>query len=309
MGVFSNNYKTSNVNSTLLDIIRKASGVLPSGYKVVPTSGFRPNSSLLGSAHRKGLALDVQIFGPGGAIPNRGSDTTGLYTMLARGAKGVVQTDYPGLVGRLGFGGAFGVSPGSRVADLMHFDLAGDRGRLDPSKRIGALAPLFPGASAAPAGAGAVASKLPGPFAGKSVALPEGVAKPDATYQGLPDPLAAKASGAEPFAGGAAGGAIVSGWWDAVGATATSTAGVVQAKAIEQGAQVTAAATNKQTETLQKISTEERGLWSNIFGAVFSNVFNLFQRGGILLLGLVLVLGALWITSTSNGRRVASVLS
>jgi len=96
---------------------------------VQATSGYRPRQSY--GFHPKGMAADYQIIDPQGrAIPNRGADPTGMYTRLARAAKGEQQSRYPELTGRFAWGGAFGTVPGGRTSDLMHFDIGGERGHI-----------------------------------------------------------------------------------------------------------------------------------------------------------------------------------
>jgi hypothetical protein len=93
------------------------------------------------------MASDWQIFGPDGKpIPNRGADASGMYTRLASGVKTWATKNDPGLVNRLGWGGAFGTQlGGGGVPDLMHFDLGGSRGRMVPERQFSRL-PLLPDA-------------------------------------------------------------------------------------------------------------------------------------------------------------------
>ncbi len=157
-----------------------------------------------------------------------------------------------------------GVGPWMSVAD---------RGGLSAIKQIGATEI-------------AKAGGLPDPFAGKSATLPGGPATPDATYKGLPDPFAGKT--------------VPPSWEMLGGVTATQ---LLAEKNLE-GAKAQAAATEKQSEVIAKTSEQETTTATNIFSALFANTFNLFRRGGILLLGLVLVLGALWLVNSGVGKNI-----
>lgn len=108
-----------------------AASVLPAGYKAVVTSQDRPGARVAGtggtSQHALGNALDVQIIGPDGTpIPNKGEDTTGLYGRLATGLRQIMPE---AMRPNLAWGGNFTTGPENGPRDLMHFDLAGDRGR------------------------------------------------------------------------------------------------------------------------------------------------------------------------------------
>jgi len=118
------------VNQALVQTLQAASDQLPEGYRVVATSGARVGG-LEHSQHHGGGALDVQIIGPDGKpVTNRGQDTSGMYTRLAHEWYQQVMKLYPHLGDRAAWGGEFGVTPGSPVADLMHFDFGGRRGHL-----------------------------------------------------------------------------------------------------------------------------------------------------------------------------------
>jgi hypothetical protein len=118
----------AHVDPRLQEIMEAAATHMPPGYRVQATSGYRPRQSY--GFHPKGMAADYQIIGPRGAIPNRGGDPTGMYTRLARAAKGEQQSRYPELTGRFAWGGAFGTVPGGTTSDLMHFDIGGERGHI-----------------------------------------------------------------------------------------------------------------------------------------------------------------------------------
>lgn len=134
----------------LRQLLQAASGSLPAGYRAVETSGSRPGARVAGtggvSQHALDNALDIQIIGPNGPIPNTGEDTTGLYGQLAMAMRKAAP---PELVSRLGWGGNFTTGPSNGPRDLMHFDLAGDRGRYGT---LAQMAQASPGqASPAPA--------------------------------------------------------------------------------------------------------------------------------------------------------------
>ena len=126
----------------ITEIVTAASSVLPPGYTIRPTSGFRAGVQ---GFHSKGMAQDWQIFdAKGRAIANRGRDSTGLYTLLARAAYGYQEANYPDLTGRFNWGGAFGTAiGGNEIPDLMHFDIGGRRGHITQYSReaIGAIQP------------------------------------------------------------------------------------------------------------------------------------------------------------------------
>lgn len=130
------------VSPRLREIMAAAATHLPEGYTMRVNEGYNAHGHAPRSQHHgPSGALDVQIFDPQGKpIPNRGRDTSGMYTRLGRAAYGEMMARYPELNGRLAHGAAFGVSRGSNVADLMHFDLGGERGNLAPHlSKLGAL--------------------------------------------------------------------------------------------------------------------------------------------------------------------------
>lgn len=129
------------VNPELIAMVKAGAKYLPEGYTIRPTSGFRNSAGY----HGVGQASDWQIYTPDGKpIPNRGPDTTGLYTRLARGAYTEMLENNPQYKGKFAWGGAFETSSGSGQQDLMHFDLGGERGRLSPQLQLQNLGPLSP---------------------------------------------------------------------------------------------------------------------------------------------------------------------
>ena len=120
------------VDPRLLESVSAGATHLPPGYKVTVNEGYNPYGHAPLSQHHilgKG-ALDVHIVDPSGnVIPNEGSDYTGMYTRLARGTYGEMLARHPELKGSLAWGGAFGASRGNAAADLMHFDIGGERGK------------------------------------------------------------------------------------------------------------------------------------------------------------------------------------
>lgn len=131
------------VDPRLREIMAAAATHLPPGYSVGVNEGFNAGGHVGHSQHHiagRG-ALDLQIFDPQGRpIPNRGRDTTGMYTRLGRAGYGEMLARYPELEGRFAHGASFGTSRGSNVPDLMHFDLGGERGHLAP--HLSKLGPL-----------------------------------------------------------------------------------------------------------------------------------------------------------------------
>jgi GH24 family phage-related lysozyme (muramidase) len=140
---FRKNWKMGGVNPKLLESVIAGGAALPEGYSIQPYSGFRKGDP---GYHGTGKAIDIQIVGPDGPIPNTGPDKTGMYTRWARGAYTHALNNYPEIAGQMGWGGAFDKlkkSAGvSNVADLMHLDLGGDRGQLNPRNRLSVLGPL-----------------------------------------------------------------------------------------------------------------------------------------------------------------------
>jgi hypothetical protein len=105
---------------------------LPPGYTVKMTSGDRPGATVAGtggpSQHATANAADFKIFGPDGKeIPNTGPDTTTYYGKLALTMRSMASPD---IRPWLAWGGNFGTGGPGSPPDLMHFDLAGDRGHL-----------------------------------------------------------------------------------------------------------------------------------------------------------------------------------
>jgi hypothetical protein len=125
------------------------------GYQVIATSGARPGGPS-SSQHAGGNAIDMQIIGPNGAVPNTGNDPSGLYHQYARYVYAQQQATHPELNGRLAWGGAFGTQlGGGGPPDLMHFDLGGERGHwvMNRPSRLGAM-PIASGEHGADVGAG-----------------------------------------------------------------------------------------------------------------------------------------------------------
>lgn len=168
----------------LSTLLSHASLALPPGYRVRVTSADRPGARVGGgggvSQHALGDALDIQIVGPDGPIPNRGEDTTGLYSKLAGAARAAQSVLYPELEGKLAWGGSFGVAKGSNVRDLMHFDLAGERGSL------GAPNPLQITSGSAPPAANSLSASLSLPAAVEPPSNPLAVKQRETVEAALP---------------------------------------------------------------------------------------------------------------------------
>lgn len=121
-----------NVHQGLRAIMARAMEQMPDGITGTVTSGYDPNGHVEHSQHHiaGSGALDIQLEKDGQPIPNKGEDTTGLYSQLHQNAIKAAQQDFPDIVDKLGWGGHFETQPGSGVRDLMHFDLGGSRGKL-----------------------------------------------------------------------------------------------------------------------------------------------------------------------------------
>lgn len=122
------------VDPRVMEIVSAAAEALPPGYKIQPTSGVRKEGQ---GQHTKGKAVDWQIIDPDGKpISNRGDDSTGLYTKLAKNAYGYQEQNHPDLNGKFNWGGAFGTSAANpEEPDLMHFDIGGRRGHITKYSR------------------------------------------------------------------------------------------------------------------------------------------------------------------------------
>jgi len=134
------------VDPRLPDLLVRGANYLPDGYTVRINGGYSATGHSANSQHHiigRG-ALDVTILDPNGHdIPNRGIDRTGMYGRLAQGMYTEMLRTYPELRGQFAWGGTFGITNGSTVQDLMHFDLGGPRGRLNP--QTGVIGPPTPG--------------------------------------------------------------------------------------------------------------------------------------------------------------------
>jgi hypothetical protein len=134
------------VDPRIAEIIGAAAQALPPGYTVRPTSGLRTEGQ---GQHTLGKAADWQIIDADGKpVSNRGDDTTGLYTTLARNAYGYQEKNHPELTGQFQWGAQFGTSAKNpEEPDLMHFDIGGRRGHIAQYSRetIGAVLPPVQG--------------------------------------------------------------------------------------------------------------------------------------------------------------------
>jgi hypothetical protein len=134
-GVSSEAQQTlSHVDPRLVDILTRASGYLPDGWKAELSSGYRPGDPRF---HGVGLAADVRLYDDqGNAIPEyQNSGTFRMYEQYAQAAKKIQSTLYPELDPHFAWGGYFysgGWQPGGKLAygaaDQEHFDLGGPRG-------------------------------------------------------------------------------------------------------------------------------------------------------------------------------------
>lgn len=106
---------------------------LPEGYTAKVTSGLRKGDPRY---HGRGQALDWQIFDEQGKpVPNRGADSSGLYRKAYVHSMANMMAANPEKAAQMGWGGHF-VIPDTQTADLMHYDLGGQRGRLGSSKEF-----------------------------------------------------------------------------------------------------------------------------------------------------------------------------
>jgi len=186
----------SGVDRRIQHILNNASSYLPQGYSIRMTSGYR-------GAHEhnhNGRAADYQIFGPQGALSNRGEDPTGMYTQLARHAYGVQRALYPELNGMFAWGGAFGTQKdGSGPRDLMHFDINNERGRYSQwlLSKMGSMPGIDYGAGNAEAGSpgGDTTGSAGGGLLGKVMSTVQGSPQPGSLPSVLANAMAKMAPG------------------------------------------------------------------------------------------------------------------
>jgi hypothetical protein len=112
------NARLNGVDPRLLDIISRAADDTP--YTVQITSGHNSRESTVW--HPNGLAVDVQLYKDGKALPNlQHGPSFRPYEEFAQKAREIQQRDYPALANSFRWGGYF--SGGGVPADLMHLDL------------------------------------------------------------------------------------------------------------------------------------------------------------------------------------------
>ena len=112
----------------LSTVLNQACSSLPAGSRIVVTTTTNHGTVSGGgtSQHQLERAMDIQIIDANGAVvQNRGADSSGLYTQLAIAAYKANQ----GSGCNMAWGGCFDTGANTGVADLMHFDCGGDRGR------------------------------------------------------------------------------------------------------------------------------------------------------------------------------------
>jgi hypothetical protein len=130
------NPELGTVDQRLKEILAAARAqfiALHPGFEVGVTSGRRYGAGQAQHASKAG-AIDLQIVGLSGPLPNFGADTTGLYTELAKLARGEMLARHPDLEKDFNWGGYFGADKrpglanpktGAGRPDLMHYDLGG----------------------------------------------------------------------------------------------------------------------------------------------------------------------------------------
>lgn len=116
------------LRSDVSAVLNLAKANMPEGYQVVLSSGARMGG-LSNSQHHGGGAADVTIYGPDGkAIPNTDQGPGSAYGLFARYWYAANAKLFPGEERKAAWGYRFDTTPGSGVADSMHFDRGGDRG-------------------------------------------------------------------------------------------------------------------------------------------------------------------------------------
>ncbi|TXH82819.1 MAG: hypothetical protein E6Q77_05675 [Rhizobium sp.] len=124
---FGGNYKGTNVDPRLTDILNLASQRMP-GFGVQAISGYRAGDPRF---HGQGLATDVQLtnLATGKILDNyQNAGTFGSYEQFAQIARQVQMAKYPELANQFRWGGYFsGDASKYGALDLMHFDLGGNK--------------------------------------------------------------------------------------------------------------------------------------------------------------------------------------
>jgi hypothetical protein len=144
------------IDPRLMEILGAAKSqfeALHPGWTVGATSGRRSSAGQGQHASEAG-AVDLQIRDQyGRALPNFGADSSGLYTELAKIARGEMLARHPKLEPHLNWGGYFGAdkrpglanpATGAGKPDLMHYDLggkayAGRAGITEAYRKLGTL--------------------------------------------------------------------------------------------------------------------------------------------------------------------------
>jgi hypothetical protein len=121
-------FNSGGVDTRLLDILSSAAASMPGGWTIKEISGKREGDPRF---HGQGLATDIQLVDPSGkAIPNyQSAEGYNAYQNFAHQARAIQMQKYPELGNAFRWGGYFwNGGPGNYGnADLMHFDLGGDR--------------------------------------------------------------------------------------------------------------------------------------------------------------------------------------
>lgn len=99
-----------------------------------------------------------------------------------------------------------------------------------------------------------------------------------------------------------AGASILTGLWETMGVTATTTAGKTEADAIKAAGQAQAEATGKQTEQIKGSTTSLTKTLTGLGSTFFGNTFDLFVRGGVLVVGLVALGIAGYVLASGGGK-------
>lgn len=117
--------RVAGVRKELMEAWKAAATSMPEGFRAILSSGFRPGDP---HYHGKGDAVDTQIFGPQGAIRNRGRDVTNQYKQFTHRMFNYMSENYPDLAKQMRWGGDFPI-PGTLDPDIMHTDLGRRSGR------------------------------------------------------------------------------------------------------------------------------------------------------------------------------------
>ena len=287
----------------------RAWGLTP--YQVVNQAG-----QFTGSATPTTLSNGFASMLENGSLPSDPTNGALYYVSRAPGASwgGVLGATGPATAGILGGGVNIG---GNFFSDRWGTP---SQGWLGGVSTTGAQTPFNPDTTAT--GSQYQFSVQPFDQSGSTglptFAQPGGGAGTTGTSIGTPDQQDASGAGLPMFTQPAVQqqtGGILSGMWEPMGVTAVTAAAKTQADAVKKASEAATKASAASDKQNQADTQQQTTTASNIFSAFFSNIYDMFVRGGVLVFGLVLVAGALYLmyqnpgALQSAGRRAAGAVS